>query len=77
MAKNGPDELTLEEIFRHMEQVALNEYPNPERIGCPSEETLEAFARDARSFAILDQIFDHVGRCSPCAQFIHQIRSNR
>jgi hypothetical protein len=75
MATDGPDELTLEEIFRHMEEVARSEYPNPQRVGCPSEHTLEAFARDPRSFRILDSIFDHVGKCSPCALFIHQIRS--
>lgn len=77
MATNGPDELTLEEIFRHMEEVARSAYPNPERIGCPSDETLESFARDPRSFPILDPIFDHVGKCTPCAQFVHEIRSGR
>jgi hypothetical protein len=77
MAKDGKDDLTLEEIFRHMEEVALSEYPNPERVGCPPEDRLAAFACDPKSFPILDPIFDHVGRCSPCAQFIHAIRSRK
>lgn len=77
METDGSDELTLEEIFRHMEEVALSEYPNPERVGCPPEDRLTAFARDPRAFPVLDTIFDHVGRCSPCAQFIHAIRSQK
>jgi hypothetical protein len=65
-------ELTNEEIFRMMEQAALHEYPNPDRIGCPDAERLKAFARDPKSFPIGDSIFDHVMQCSPCFHFIHE-----
>jgi hypothetical protein len=38
--------------------------PNPERIGCPSREVLEALARRERP--ISDPAYDHLGECSPC-----------
>jgi hypothetical protein len=77
MSNGSPDELPLEEIFRHMEETAQHDYPNANRIGCPPDETLEAFARNPRSFPIRDPIFDHVGRCTPCARFIHERRSQK
>src|SRR5689334_18862550 len=43
MSNERPDELPLEEIFRHMEETAEHDYPNPNRIGCPPADTLEAF----------------------------------
>lgn len=77
MATGGPDELTLEEIFRHMEEVAQSADPNLERIGCPLDETLKSLARDPRSFPIFDPIFDPVGKCTSCAQLIQEIGSRR
>jgi hypothetical protein len=65
-------DLTDDEIFQMMEQAALHEYPNPDRIGCPDEETLKTFARDPKSFPISDSIFDHVMQCSPCFRFIQK-----
>ena len=38
--------------------------PNPERIGCPSHETLIAFAR--REQPIGDSAYEHILKCSPC-----------
>src|ERR1017187_8397033 len=68
------DRIFFTEIFRLMEQAALHDYPNPERKGCPSQEKLEAFARDPRSFSLQDPIFDHVPHCSNCYRYVHARR---
>jgi hypothetical protein len=74
MAHKDPSELTQEEIFRRMEQSALHAYPNPTRRGCPDVETLEAFARNPKEFAMRDPIFEHLAHCSPCFQFVQERR---
>lgn len=48
------------------EQASLNDYPNPERIGCPGADFLKQLARDHRSITLSDQRLDHVVHCSPC-----------
>jgi hypothetical protein len=71
--KRSP-ELDLDDIFRRIEQTALSNHPNPDRIGCFSEETLTAFAVDPRSFSVRDPIFEHLARCSECFKFVHARR---
>ena len=66
--------LTLEEILRMMDEVILNSYPNPNRVGCPDDQTLEAFARDPKSFPIRHPIFEHIANCSPCLEFVRTRR---
>jgi hypothetical protein len=58
-----------------MDEVTLDSYPNPDRDGCPNEQTLEAFAKDPQSFAMRDPIFEHIAKCSPCLSFVRQRRS--
>jgi hypothetical protein len=70
MARETNQELTFQDIFRMMDEVTLDSYPNPDRAGCPNEQTLEAFARDPRSFPIHDPIFEHIAKCSPCLRFV-------
>jgi hypothetical protein len=74
MAREDPPELTLEEIFQQMERTALHNYPNPARRGCPDAETLEAFARNPKAFAMRHPIFEHLSQCSPCFQFVRERR---
>ena len=74
MVREESPELTQEEIFRRMEQSALRVHPNPTRRGCPDVETLEAFARNPKSFAMRDPIFEHLAQCSPCFQFVQERR---
>jgi hypothetical protein len=62
----APDELTQDEVFRLLERTASEDHPNPERKGCPSQETLAAFAQNPREFPMDDPIFEHVQNCSPC-----------
>ena len=39
-------------------------YPNPDRVGCPSQATLIALARRQRPIG--DAAYDHIKECSPC-----------
>jgi hypothetical protein len=57
-----------------MDEVTLDSYPNPDRVGCPNEQTLEAFAKDPHSFGIRDPIFEHMAKCSPCLGFVRARR---
>jgi len=49
-----------------LEQAALNDYPNPERIGCPGADFLRRLATNRKSVDLSDPALDHVARCSPC-----------
>ena len=49
-----------------LEQAALHDYPNPERIGCPPSDFLKRLALDRKSINLDDPALDHVARCSPC-----------
>ena len=69
------EDLTQEEMFRLLERAASEDHPNPERRGCPPDETLEAFAHNPRAFSMTDPIFEHVQNCSPCFRFVRERRS--
>lgn len=49
-----------------LEKSALNDYPNPERLGCPGSEFLRRLATDRKSIPLSDPRLLHVARCSPC-----------
>ena len=48
----------------NFEEAFLNEYPNPDRIGCPGEEILKGLA--SRKLPISHPARMHIGQCSPC-----------
>jgi hypothetical protein len=47
-----------------LDEVLSRANPNPERIGCPPQETLVALARRARPMG--DPAYEHLLACSPC-----------
>jgi hypothetical protein len=53
-------------MLRLLEEAALNDYPNPERNGCPGTDFLRRLATDRRSISLSDPALDHVATCSPC-----------
>ena len=75
MEGSAQSELTQYEVFRLLEQTASEDHPNPERLGCPSQEALVSFARDVRSFAMDDPIFEHLANCSPCFRLVRRQRA--
>jgi hypothetical protein len=42
------------------------DFPNPERIGCPEANTLDAIAGRHLSVPDIDDVVDHIATCSPC-----------
>lgn len=58
-----------------MEKAALNDFPNPERIGCPGSEFLRRLAVDRGSVSPSDERIGHLSRCSPCFQEFTAFRS--
>jgi hypothetical protein len=56
-------ERAIRELF---EQASLNDYPNPERIGCPGDNFLKQLVRDRNSIKLADERLKHVVHCSPC-----------
>jgi hypothetical protein len=69
-----PDKFTHREqrFIEALRQAALSNYPNPDRVGCPDQKTLEAVAR--RQVPLMDPVIDHVWQCSPCAQEVTRLR---
>lgn len=57
-----------------LQQAALKEFPNPERIGCPPEEALDAMARYKRPATEAD--LHHITHCSPCFATFLAARQN-
>lgn len=47
-----------------IDEVLSRANPNPERIGCPSRETLIELARRTRLLG--DPAYEHLLKCSPC-----------
>lgn len=58
-----------------MEKAALNDFPNPERIGCPGSDFLRRLAVDRGSVSPNDERIGHLSRCSPCFQEFTAFRS--
>lgn len=62
------------QFLKLMEESALKDYPNPERIGCPGSEFLKQLATDRKSIQLSDSRLEHVPRCSPCFRDFKQYR---
>src|SRR4051812_9962975 len=54
---------------------ALNDYPNPERVGCPGREFLRTLAFNRKSIPLTDFRLDHVVHCSPCFRELTEMKA--
>src|SRR5260370_35238764 len=52
----------------------LREFPNPERIGCPSSEIVRGIARHRVPLVEAEPWLDHLTSCSPCYHDFSQFR---
>jgi hypothetical protein len=65
MAHTGqPPENDEYRIEDDLDEVFSRANPNPERIGCPSRDTLIELAKRTRPIG--DPGYEHLGKCSPC-----------
>ena len=58
-----------------IEEILLHAFPNPERVGCPSSETIQALGE--RRIGRDDLAWDHIWHCSPCFADFKKIRDTR
>jgi hypothetical protein len=64
-------------LFERWQQNALRNCPNPERIGCPSSETLAAFV-DRPSRISLEALNDkHIFNCAECTRELMELQRQR
>jgi len=71
MPDQPPDEIS-DEIQQLLRQAILNNYPNPERRGCPGTAVLREVAR--RQLPIRDSYWEHMTHCSPCFEEFLEFR---
>lgn len=55
-------------------QAFLNEFPNPERKGCPGSQVLKLIAAGKTKGAEEDRWIDHCASCSPCYRELEEFR---
>jgi len=58
-------------------QAALDDYPNPNRIGCPDRSTLRTLALHRKRIPLDDPVIDHVAECSECFRECRTYRRRR
>jgi hypothetical protein len=63
------------ELLQLLAKSALNDYPNPERVGCPGQEFLRTLAFNRKSIPLKDSRLDHVVHCSPCFRELSEMRA--
>jgi hypothetical protein len=54
----------------------LNEFPNPERTGCPGSDVLRRIAAHQMPLAEAERWLDHLTSCSPCYGDFNQFRES-
>jgi hypothetical protein len=74
MGEENPSREEERRMLAMFEQAALNDYPNPDRVGCPGSAFLQRLARHRRSIPITHPDLTHVARCSPCFQEFSEFR---
>jgi hypothetical protein len=61
-------EFEVDELVRRCKDVCLHDYPNPDRVGCPSDEAIERLAYEDQDLLRNDELISHIVTCSPCFQ---------
>jgi hypothetical protein len=64
MAQNERSRARDDQLLRAFEEAALNDYPNPDRVGCPGADVLKGLA--SKKLPLRHPARQHVARCSPC-----------
>jgi hypothetical protein len=77
MAEEKPPSEDERRFLEVLEKSALENYPNPERKGCPGREFIEQLAINTSSVPMSDRRIEHVTHCSPCFKELLDIRRGR
>jgi len=70
----GYSERDERRILHALGQGLLNEFPNPERSGCPGSDVLKRIASRTMPLTEAEKWLDHLGSCSPCYTDFSQFR---
>jgi len=64
-------------LFNRLQQHVLEQYPNPERVGCFDHETLVAFVETPGKLDLEDPKYLHVFQCAECTRELMELRRLR
>ncbi len=64
-------------LFERLQQNALENCPNPDRIGCPPHRVLAGFVATPRNFTVADLNNLHVFQCAECTRELMELREHR
>ena len=65
---------SFEEFFSKLEQYILDNYPNPNRVGCSSPEELKELIHHPERFDLQDERYLHLFRCAECTRDVKALR---
>jgi hypothetical protein len=63
-------------LLKALSRVFLNDYPNPERRGCPGSDILKAMASRRLTLEESEPWINHLNACSPCTREFTEFRKN-
>src|ERR1041385_513968 len=72
-----PARHTERRLVRLATEAAMKDSTNPERVGCPGPEAVDAVVRRHHSFPDFDNIVDHIATCAPCFKEYSGVQSRR
>jgi hypothetical protein len=64
-------------LFERMREYVIENYPNPERIGCLDHETLAAFVESPGKLDFSDPKYLHIFKCAECTCELNDLRRLR
>jgi hypothetical protein len=64
-------------LFERLQQMVLQNCPNPERIGCPSPSILKAFVDNPTSVSPVELNDLHILKCAECTRELIGLRAKR
>ena len=74
MKAHGYSEKDEKRILDVLGRGLLNEFPNPERNGCPGPDVLKRIASHEMPLSEAEKWLDHLTSCSPCYRDFSQLR---
>jgi hypothetical protein len=64
-------------LFRKAEEYVLENFPNPDRIGCPGPAVLRAFVESPEEIDLTDLCGLHILHCAECTRDLIKLRRER
>jgi hypothetical protein len=63
----------IDDLIKAFDRVVHEDYPNPERAGCPGRPALTALAKDSKPFGP-DSLSEHIRHCAACLVELKELR---